>query len=915
MSKLKDFPHLFQLDYSELTHARIKSIHDRLRREQNDPFKSTAGDIRDLNFTAFILFLINDIDNAIQLTETVLNTTEGGNLVALGNMAVMLWLKRNRADGEKYAERLQNLKETCEKSEFEANVARGKAEIAYCYSRMGMAFAARAVDVYEEVVHQIPEEYSWKFGLALVLRRFTHLNYRAYYQVTAKTSREQNMKAFELLQEITNCASVPDLKAHAWAELGMLLGQPWNAELKDVSRKAQDVGLTAQYCFEEAIRCAPKNVDVLIKSGKFFTTVGDLRRSRALLEKGTKIRETSTGHHYLGNTFRKLAMNTGGERTQLESRRKTQGQRWSPESSARGSRKDKQVPVNTSKHNRPRFEKRYEKNKPCEQKHGYINKKTNFQYSQSSRSDPVCQETSYSFSIPGEDQSGARGYPELPLENVISRMSISDDRQEHVVSSLPFSVVGSSEARAIKAIVKSPRRLRSLRWDQEYVKDAECHFLKAIELSHGENTAARFDLGLMYFALGECQLALEQFSTITSQDECCLSPLQFINAYEQSGLVYLMLSSNAKDEPEKEKHLSVARTMLHRALEMQCDLVKELPKCLPDVKYIWSSFHTLCRAAQRFRDRGSQLKEQKHLMRMIGDFGTCLQVLKEMSKLSPQEASNPEVQETMLQCYLRLGQFDEAISLLNLLETTENPQEQFCQWTDPHLPVRVRIMAATNSLLNAGDAKASFGAQHKRYFLGAFRAKFSYFDQHKTQKKCVDNGCGEEQNWWHVMILHEPEDRDMEAKGLAIKQILRDVCGLRVTCMSDEDDVRPYHDEDSMIIQNAENSIVLLVMSGPQEPSKFFVPFLRQLPTLLLDKRTDCKEVMNLLIDNGQRLLELKCEARCLDCPPALLHCSDLRNPDAIYAICELFCFLVNISITSEYPTKGDNSAAILTLD
>ncbi|XP_025081283.1 uncharacterized protein LOC112556464 [Pomacea canaliculata] len=330
LSKLKDFPHLFQLDYSELTHARIKSIHDRLRREQNDPFKSTAGDIRDLNFTAFLLFLINDIDDAIQLTETVLKTTEGGNLVALGNMAVMLWLKRNRADGEKYAERLQNLKETCEKSEFEANVARGKAEIAYCYSRMGMAFAARAVDVFEEVVHQIPEEYSWKFGLALVLRRFTHLNYRVYYQVTAKTSREQNMKAFELLQEITNCASVPDLKAHAWAELGMLLGQPWNAELKDVSRKAQDVGLTAQYCFEEAIRCAPKNVDVLIKSGKFFTTVGDLRRSQALLEEGTKIRETSTGHYYLGNTFRKLATNTGGERTQLESRRKTQGQRWSP---------------------------------------------------------------------------------------------------------------------------------------------------------------------------------------------------------------------------------------------------------------------------------------------------------------------------------------------------------------------------------------------------------------------------------------------------------------------------------------------------------------------------------------------------------------------------------------------------------
>ncbi|PVD35882.1 hypothetical protein C0Q70_02851 [Pomacea canaliculata] len=377
LSKLKDFPHLFQLDYSELTHARIKSIHDRLRREQNDPFKSTAGDIRDLNFTAFLLFLINDIDDAIQLTETVLKTTEGGNLVALGNMAVMLWLKRNRADGEKYAERLQNLKETCEKSEFEANVARGKAEIAYCYSRMGMAFAARAVDVFEEVVHQIPEEYSWKFGLALVLRRFTHLNYRVYYQVTAKTSREQNMKAFELLQEITNCASVPDLKAHAWAELGMLLGQP------------------------------------------------------------------------------------------------------------------------------------------------------------------------------------------------------------------------------------------SLRWDQEYVKDAECHFLKAIEISHGENTTARFDLGLMYFALGECQLALEQFSSITSQDECCLSPLQFINAYEQSGLVYLMLSSNAKDEPEKEKHLSVARTMLHRALEMQCDLVKELPKCLPDVKYIWSSFHTLCRAAQDFEIVALSSKSRK----------------------------------------------------------------------------------------------------------------------------------------------------------------------------------------------------------------------------------------------------------------------------------------------------------------
>ncbi|XP_025081268.1 uncharacterized protein LOC112556455 [Pomacea canaliculata] len=808
--KLQEFPNLFQLkDYSELTMERKQNMLDRLKSEIIDESNyHTPKEVTCIsNLIAFLLFLTKDVEKAVEETNKVLTSPDNDtNVVALANMAVMTWERGKRVEGEKMLKKLQELRNL---ENFQQKVTDAKGEMAYSYSRMGMTFAALAVDTFEEVVQSRPLDYTWKLGLALVLRRFTHINYRMHFRISSDLTSQRSLRAFDLLLEIRNSDAPEGQRAQALVELGMLLEQWWNAEMSSVIERAKEKGITAEKCYEEAVQLAPEDVYVLAKCGKFFKIKNKLDKSREILERAIAIRPTTTAHHYLGNTFVRMAI-------------------WQQK--------------NQSKQ---------------------FDRKTNI-------TDPSHQE----------------------LSNRMQRMAVEEPHS---------SQQANTEATAAYVrIIKSPKRLLSMSLDQ-YVEKALYHFEESIRLSCKENSPAVYDLGLLYVSLGDDDKALDQFYTLINETGSRASPVQIINAHEQSGFLLLKKSSSANDENDKENYASEACRLLQDALQMQCQVVSSLPDTVPNFKTLWPSFYELCNAAKTSSSPDRQMKEMAKLFEMIKNYAECLDVLDEMSKFSPQETVDPEFLEQRLNCYVNLKRYDDALLFLSMLETTKE-EELVRQWSDPHLAKRVRVMAAREKLLKTGaPPSASIDDKTiKRCFVQVIQSDFSQTDE-ETQRKYVDDGCSEnlERKWWHVMILHDLYDDDMKAKGLTIKNILQNVCGLRVTCMSDDDDVRPYDHELWTIHENAEKSQIFLVLCGTKDFSdEFYENFLQVLPEMCSGDTTR-KPILALQLDNVPRPKKLH-PHRWFQCPPSLFGTPDLYTPELIDDICNLFCFLADITIDIE---------------
>lgn len=66
------------------------------------------------------------------------------------------------------------------------------------------------------------------------------------------------------------------------------------------------------------------------------------------------------------------------------------------------------------------------------------------------------------------------------------------------------------------------------------------------------------------------------------------------------------------------------------------------------------------------------------------------------------------------------------------------------------------------------------------------------------------------------MILYNQEAGEMKIKGQAIKDILRHVCGSRVTCIVDDDDDLSYDIDVESTIEKDKNSLMLLVLCCPE---------------------------------------------------------------------------------------------------
>ena len=117
---------------------------------------------------------------------------------------------------------------------------------------------------------------------------------------------------------------------------------------------------------------------------------------------------------------------------------------------------------------------------------------------------------------------------------------------------------------AAAATVKTPR----LRRDGRYVQEAIEHFRKFLELSYWENDLALYDLGMMYFYIGEYDLALQQFHKIL--ELLLLNSIIFNKAREQAGLVLAEMADGESNGERREAFDEMSQFCLNLTLSNQC---------------------------------------------------------------------------------------------------------------------------------------------------------------------------------------------------------------------------------------------------------------------------------------------------------------------------------------------------------
>ena len=105
----------------------------------------------------------------------------------------------------------------------------------------------------------------------------------------------------------------PDLRARAWAELGVMFGRRTEVYIRNaVEDERRRLELTADRCFEEALELAGKNPAVLVRAGRYFRFQKKFTKSRELLQKAVDLRSEPKAHHQLGMTLRQLALQEKG---------------------------------------------------------------------------------------------------------------------------------------------------------------------------------------------------------------------------------------------------------------------------------------------------------------------------------------------------------------------------------------------------------------------------------------------------------------------------------------------------------------------------------------------------------------------------------------------------------------------------
>ncbi|XP_014785074.1 uncharacterized protein LOC106879869 [Octopus bimaculoides] len=267
-----------------LLSAKLQKVENALR---NEILLDLQEEICNQHAKVFLLWTLHEQILAKEITIEILEK-DPNNLLALTNQALMFLHYENFPEVDRVLEKLNTLKNS---TNFPSLEARGKAEIAFCISRISFPHYQRAIELFKEALQVCPNNYFWLFRLALLI-------YRGIRILHDKEKMEKFSKeATEILQRITS--NYPHhVNDQLMAKTLVLLGS-----LQNIAFVHSRTRTTIKY-FQRACSLFPQDRFVMEKSASFYLTIAKYEDAQKLLEEAIKRNETSLSHHHLGIIYR-----------------------------------------------------------------------------------------------------------------------------------------------------------------------------------------------------------------------------------------------------------------------------------------------------------------------------------------------------------------------------------------------------------------------------------------------------------------------------------------------------------------------------------------------------------------------------------------------------------------------------------
>ncbi|KAK7098511.1 hypothetical protein V1264_002785 [Littorina saxatilis] len=862
--QLKDFPHTFQLEnedstkdsISNISSNQIKRCHSSLKSALDVGYKTDLETARGRNLLAYLLHRLDREEEALEELDMVLDMEgQHNNLVTLTNKAVILWRQHSISSADEVVETLQKIQASNE--DFEYLVVKAKAELAFTYTRLGPRFGPQAVSFFNEVIPKArpkePEEWLWRFGLALTRRRLLRTRPMASTPIPSTEIVHEEREVLELLMEIAKNCSCRNLQAKTYAEIALLLNGVWKTpDCGDFYKRA---GVNLVEACEKALSLDSNDNSVLCKCGRLFRYARRSEDAQKLLEKAVSIRPSGTGYHHLGLTYKCLATDVKYKDVKKIPGYFRELSRQHSETKCRNDEGHTSSPTDKNCSNQCDLDEKF---------------------SQMSVGTPVSSLSSSGYhSFPSGASTDAKNVPAATESQNSSDVSFPDSMnvRQGPVDTPKFSL--NRDVRVMQRVVKSPPAgVTRFTRDDKYVMEALHNLERAVEVSEGENTAAMYDLAILQKALNELPAAKKTLQKCLKNQHNMRHTDQ-ISAFEQMGLVTKEMAESEKNEDVKQRLLKDSNSMLLMALKTSAMVFSKSPGMEEKFGKVWHSFSTLLQSVEQSKKNQHQkLKEKAKLFQLIKDHKQTLNLLKQIAQMDPGKEQDPEYLKLCIVEYVDTKQFEDALAFIELLEIIHPDTMQLFE--DKHFELKIYMQAARQALLG-NDLIA------KPHFMSVFQLAVVVNAEKPSSSEDTDASDdtrrGEET--WDVTILHEESSRE---KAIAMAEILRTFCGLRVPIM--DRDLPPNRIELESVLRIMRRSKLVVVMAGGPVSIelRYYIQYAAKRPS-----------TVTLLVD-GKHVPEMLKRHRSMTCPEEVFTLSDQsqeKKVSAVDALCKVFGFMV----------------------
>ncbi|BFZ17937.1 hypothetical protein BsWGS_20976 [Bradybaena similaris] len=295
--RMVHFPCAFNvIDADKVTTAQLRSMQHNLDSELDINDGGDDERIIKLNILTWVRFRLEKHEEALQLSNDIVDLTKRRNVASLGNRVFVTLETGDEVEAMKCLKDLEKLKS---ENDFHILYTDAQAEQAYYYSRIGgPSNLHRAIDIFS-TLPETPINYARKFGLGLVYRRATRANIFCS-SLERLDVEEYEKKAAECLFQVAENAD-NRLRALAYAQLATLRrNYPYREKLELFH------GLDVEELCEKALQHEQNIPSVLAICGNAIKPI-DINKAIQWLSKSVEIKENSAAYHHLGICYKRKA--------------------------------------------------------------------------------------------------------------------------------------------------------------------------------------------------------------------------------------------------------------------------------------------------------------------------------------------------------------------------------------------------------------------------------------------------------------------------------------------------------------------------------------------------------------------------------------------------------------------------------